>query len=498
MLESIKKGYSQKVSKLHSKYNKDPVKQRKHRVILFSTIAGLLLLIIIASSIYAISYGEKAAPASYLSGVDVSGMSKDEIKKIAEREFNKINLTLTSGEVITHLNLKEAGIVLDLDKTAQKVIDNGNEKNIFTKFNPFIKKETDLVAHIDKKIVQDYLNGQFYDITVPVSEPVIAYKQNLDMFEVIPGKNGNIISLESIMPTIEDALHLPREIFKSVNLSEAQPIVSDLNAGEARDYANERLKLRLNMIHNGRVLYYIDPWDVAAFFEFKPNEKTGKFDTSFSEDKIKTFLDQKLAPSVAGSPVTEKKLVNKEGKTLMIITKGKNGMAPSNLEDLVGQIEKALAENAALNADMQLTETPYKTEEIITEDNKWVEYNVTNFAVTLWDGSNKVWSTSNTSNGKASTPTIVGSFRVYSKLPIQTMTGGVAGVDVGDDAYYSIPGVKWITYWGPGGYAFHTASWLNGSNVRNRISHGCVNMYEAEAKKIYDFVEVGTRVVVHH
>jgi lipoprotein-anchoring transpeptidase ErfK/SrfK len=497
MFESIRDGYRQNLAKLHDKYSNDPVRQHRHRAVLFATLAGVLLVFVAASSAYAISYGERAAPASFLAGVEVSGSSFGEIKKVAEREFAKIKLTLTSGEVVVHATLPELGINLDSDATAQKVMDAGNDRNVFTKFNPFVKKKNDLVVQLDKKIVQGYLDGQFYAISTPVNEPIVAYKESLKLFEIVTGKDGNIVSVDSILPIINDVLSRPREVIQSVNLSPAQPIVSDAQAGEARDYANQRLKLRLNMIHDGKVLYFIDPWDVAAFFEFTPNSDTGKFDISFSDDKIKTFLDQKLTPSVAGSPVTEKLLVNKDGETLMIITAGKNGMAPSDLGELVGQIKQALLDNETLNADMKLIETPFETEKIVTEDNRWVEYNVSTFTLTLWDGSSLLWSTNNTANGKPSTPTIVGSFRIFSKIPIQTMTGGVAGVEVGDDAYYSIPGVKWVTYWGPGGYAFHTASWLSG-NVRSRISHGCVNMFEADAKKVYDFVEIGTRVVVHY
>ena len=497
IVENFKVGYRQNLTKLHNKYGADPVKQHKHRAILFAALASILLILVAVTSAYAISYGEKAAPASFLAGTEVSGMSQNEIKKVAERQFGKIKLTLTSGEVVAHATLSELGVNLDADATVQKVMDTGNERNIISKFNPFAKKESDIIVHIDKKVVQDYLDGQFYDISTPVHEPVVAYKDSLQMFEIIPGKDGNIISADSIMPTVQDALHNPREVIQNVELSEAEPIVSDTSAGEARDYANERLKLRLNMINNGRVLYFIDPWDTAAFFEFTPNNETRKFDISYSEDKIKTFLDQKLTPSVAGSPVAEKLLVDKNDEVLMVITAGKNGTAPSDVDELVREIKQALTDNKTLNADMKLAETPYQTEKIVTEDNRWVEYNVSNYTVTLWDGSTAIWSTRDTANGKPSTPTIVGSFRVFLKLPIQTMTGGVAGVEVGDDAYYSIPGVKWVTYWGPGGYAFHTASWLNG-NVGSRISHGCVNMFEADAKKVYDFVEVGTRVVVHY
>jgi lipoprotein-anchoring transpeptidase ErfK/SrfK len=327
---------------------------------------------------------------------------------------------------------------------------------------------------------------------LPPTEPVVAYKDGLRLFEVVPGVPGKVVNVDDILPIVDEALKNPREVIAAVELSDTQPVVSDEKAGEARDYINGRLNLRLNMYHNNKLLYFIDPWDIAAFAEFTPNPETGQFDVAFSDTKIKTFLDQKLAPSLSGSPVDELLLVNKDDQTLMTIKQGKNGLAPNNIDSLISKIRTALSDNVTLNAELDLKETPYKTEKVVTEDNRWIEYNISNYTLTLWDGTNAIWSTNNTANGKASTPTITGTFRVFSKLSIQTMTGGTAGA--GD--YYRIPGVKWVTYWGPGGYAFHTASWLPGQE-RTRISHGCVNMHEADAKTVYDFSEIGTRVVVH-
>jgi lipoprotein-anchoring transpeptidase ErfK/SrfK len=60
---------------------------------------------------------------------------------------------------------------------------------------------------------------------------------------------------------------------------------------------------------------------------------------------------------------------------------------------------------------------------------------------------------------------------------------------------YSVPNVKWNTYF-DGGIAFHTAYWHN--NFGQPMSHGCVNMREADAKTVYDFLPLGTLVHVHN
>lgn len=493
MFENVKSGFRHQKNKHHAEYLKNPNTQHKHRAVFFGILTGVVLAALAAAGIFMVTYGEKAAPATFLAGTEVSGKSKIELASIAKDLFEEGELTLANGDIVAHASLVDLGVTLDAEKTAEKVLQSGDENNIFVKFNPFLRKDNDLVVDINRETMQNYLNEKFYDISTPPSEPVVAYKDSLQLFEVIPGKNGQIISIKTVEPMVSKILSEPQKLIEKVELSEVGPVVSDESAGEARDYMNSRLNLRLNMQHNGRTLYFIDPWDIAAFAVFAVNGETKKFDVSFSDDKIKNFINQKLAPSISGSPVDEVLLVDKDGNTLMTITKGKNGLAPSNMDSLIGQIKQALSDNITLNAEMDLKETAYKTEKVVTEDNRWVEYNISTFTLTLWDGNNAIWSTNNTANGKASTPTITGSFRVFSKYTVQTMTGGTAGTD----DYYRIPGVKWITYWGPGGYAFHTASWLGGQE-RTNISHGCVNMYEADAKTVFDYVEIGTRVVVHY
>jgi hypothetical protein len=131
MFDSIKEGYRQNLTRLHNKYNKDPVRQHKHRAVWFATLASLLLIFVAASSAYTVSYGERAAPASFLAGVEVSGKTPNEIRRVAESQFAKIKLTLTSSEIVVQTTLPELGVNLDLEATVQKVLDSGNERNIF-------------------------------------------------------------------------------------------------------------------------------------------------------------------------------------------------------------------------------------------------------------------------------------------------------------------------------------------------------------------------------
>ena len=71
------------------------------------------------------------------------------------------------------------------------------------------------------------------------------------------------------------------------------------------------------------------------------------------------------------------------------------------------------------------------------------------------------------------------------------MQGPLLGVS---DQYYDLPGVPWDLYFTEQGGAIHGAYWHD--KFGKRWSHGCVNLPLEEAKKLYEWADVGTPVVV--
>lgn len=89
------------------------------------------------------------------------------------------------------------------------------------------------------------------------------------------------------------------------------------------------------------------------------------------------------------------------------------------------------------------------------------------------------------STGLPATPTVQGDYKIYNRVPSQTMSG----------PGYWLPGVNWVQYFYQG-YAFHTAYWHD--NWGQPMSHGCVNLPEEAAKWLYDFATIGTPVHVQY
>ena len=89
------------------------------------------------------------------------------------------------------------------------------------------------------------------------------------------------------------------------------------------------------------------------------------------------------------------------------------------------------------------------------------------------------------SSGRAKTPTIEGDFKVYYKVRSQTMDG---------PGYY-LENVEWVMYF-KWEYALHGTYWHY--NFGEPMSHGCVNMTNADAKWFYEFASIGTPVHVRY
>lgn len=114
---------------------------------------------------------------------------------------------------------------------------------------------------------------------------------------------------------------------------------------------------------------------------------------------------------------------------------------------------------------------------------RWIDVNVTTQTLSAYEGDKLVFTTK-VSTGRARTPTVLGRFRIRTKLRAQAMSG---------PGYY-LPNVPYVMYF-HAGYALHGTYWHN--NFGRPMSHGCVNMRTDEAKWLYEWAPVGTLVVTH-
>ncbi len=115
---------------------------------------------------------------------------------------------------------------------------------------------------------------------------------------------------------------------------------------------------------------------------------------------------------------------------------------------------------------------------------RWIDIDLSAQTVTAYEGNTPVRYFV-VSTGLPNTPTVTGQFRIYVRYDSQTMSG---------PGYY-LPGVQWVQYFYQG-YALHGTYWHN--NFGRPMSHGCVNMTNADALWMYEWASYGTLVNVHY
>lgn len=93
------------------------------------------------------------------------------------------------------------------------------------------------------------------------------------------------------------------------------------------------------------------------------------------------------------------------------------------------------------------------------------------------------------STGMYYTPTVRGTFKIYKKLPVQDMKGYYPPYE----PYYikNVPNVMYFY----GAYAIHGAYWHN--RFGTRYTHGCVNLPVPASEWVYNWADVGTKVVIY-
>jgi hypothetical protein len=87
--------------------------------------------------------------------------------------------------------------------------------------------------------------------------------------------------------------------------------------------------------------------------------------------------------------------------------------------------------------------------------------------------------------------TPVGEYAIYSKYDMQTMTGCMGG------ECWEVPNIPWVQYV-VGGVALHGTYWHNNHGTGVRPSHGCINLRIEDAQWLYEWADVGTRVVISY
>lgn len=463
------------------------IRERRKKITIASILAVFVVAIIGTAMWF---YSDRALPNTKVAAITVANKKRADIKTIIEKQRDELTVSFSHNGELTTATAKDLGITVDVDKTAQNVISSHRSGSILSRLQFWKTTNTPLAVSNDIGVFKDYAKNHFPDIVVDAKDAKLVYNEESQQFTVQAGQLGKGVDVKAFEGMLPKLAADPRNVVLNVSSTPVEPIIQESALTKLQQDVNMRLKLSVRFMYQGKLMYSLDPPDIAKWGNFTPDPTTGTVTVTYDKAKIKQFLQQDVSPVVAAPPADRKVLKNPTTGQEVVLQEGRTGRTIRDIDELVDAVAAAVTNNQALEREIAVTEAPFKTVTLSGYSDNWVEVDLSQQRTTLYTGSTPIRSFS-ISSGTASHPTVTGEFRVWYKNASQTMTGGSRAS--GD--YYYLPGVTWVTYFYQD-YSFHTAYWHN--NFGHPMSHGCINMRQADAKVLYDFAPIGTRVVVHY
>ncbi len=475
-------------------------RRRKSKLPLIITLSVIGVLLVAAITGFFVArwyFQDKAAPGVTLGGISVTGQTSDELTDTVNTAISNSTITISNddGQEI-EATLEELGVTVDVDTTVDDLLDakSGDELLGLYRINPFSKVEVSLNAELDDYALKTYLTEAFVSDEESAEASTISYDSDEKTFTVTEGRDGIAPVLDDVITIIEDLIKYPGEATSvTLTYSDVEMPISVDTATSAADKANVRLASEIIITNGDDSEFQIPVSAIASWIVPSNNVQDGTITLTYDEDAISDYLAEKLPEELDQEKVDQEDVVDSEGNVLLTKVEGVNGVTVTDTDDTVEQVLEALTngQSATIQATVEITEF----DTIETESTMRIVVDKSSQTVTVYEDG-EVVKTFDVCTGKPTDfmETDSGTFYIYLKYSIQDMTG-----ENEDGTTYNTKGVKWVTYYN-GGEGFHTASWnstgISTGDPANYGSHGCVNMYESDAKWIYDNCPEGTVVQV--
>jgi len=444
-------------------------------------------------------YDNRALPGMNVAGYDISGMDLMELPTFLDETQGDISLSIEVGNQSRPANASDLGISIDRDRVLMNIHEKSTQK--FWIYRGIQSTPIRLDVDIDRTQFDSWLADTFPDSYDQPINAGLSFNSTTGVFDLTEPSAGTGVA-DQELDQIRDTLGLePRGATFGLKPTPVDPTVGSQEATDIQLWVNERLATTCSFTEtaatttNNETIYTLTPLDIASLVTMNTTAEGG-LNATFTLEKVTEYVSESFPEKVNREPQNRRVVLNHKQEEVRVLTQGAVGRTLTQTESLPHHILSCLMNAEDTVIALSFTEAAFSVEEAqptIADPppgwaaRHWVNVDLTTQTVTLMNGS-KVGDTFILSSGKPGMDTPTGTFSVYAKTRSQTVSG------CGGGECYSFPGVRWLV-WFKGNYGFHTAYWHD--DFGTPVSHGCLNMREAEAKKVFDWLARGDKVVIH-
>jgi len=474
-----------------------PPKGKRRNPLLVALIVVLALVLVAGGILAALTkiYEGKAKIGTQVAGVNVAGQTADDLAATAQNVGGSFTITADFQGKDQTFSMTDLGVTLDAQKTAQQALaaDSGRFGWL-----PFHSADVPLAYTYSDDQIQQVLTKAFLANEQLPQAASVTFDDSTGKYTATPDTDGLNIDPSPVTAAI-DKLALgdaaPTVTLTTVNATASVKMAAATQAATAAN----ALVAQPYTFTAGAKSVTLTPSQLSQFVTLTPNETTGAIDVGVDQAGLASGLPGILSSALAQPPVNERDLYTPDGSKLIAVDiPGQNGTVVADADAAAAAKALAAAMTAGQPLTMAVTTTTqkYGIDKVpvggsydVPNGSKWIDVNQTTFKVTLYEGTTQVFQTTAVT-GAPATPTQNGTYYIYLRYTLQTMRGHNA-----DGTPYTTPDVPWVSYFN-GSQALHGAYWR--STFGYQASHGCVNLPVPDAKFIFDWAPLGTKVVVHN
>ncbi|QKJ21237.1 L,D-transpeptidase [Microbacterium hominis] len=416
------------------------------------------------------------APGTSIAGVPVGGMTVGGATDAVQQRLAQTTIVLTgAGDDVT-----VTGADLGASVDASALADDAFAAHPMWNPTTWNGEPSPATVTIDHVAATEALVAAVPDLYVEPVDATLAYDADAARYVTTPSTAGSGIDLAVIEEALQSAFDSGKT---SIDLEPAQVPIEAVTTSAIAD----ETAARLNGILESAGFYVgddravaVEPAVAASWLTVTRNTD-GTYAISADAGAIQSVVDT-LPAAIDRAAVDATVITNSSGGVLRTVTEGVTGRTLGATDGIADDYAAQLAGGEGAFA-LPVTEQEFTT----TALERTIEVDLGAQRAYLYENDEMVANII-VSSGLSGSPTPQGRFTVNGYSRIQSM-------GCFDGAPYCVEDVPYVTWFAPD-IGFHGASNLR-SSLGFPQSHGCVNMWDNDAKFVYDWTVPGTEVWVH-
>ncbi len=496
---------------------------RKRLALVVLAIIGVIAVLLTGGAMaYAKQFDGKALPGTTVLGQDVSGKSPEEISQLIAERGEDVTVTITADGTEHEASLADLGVTVDAQATGQAAVAREDSFMDILRATWSGEHVVEPVVSVDEAAVASYAKGLVpADRTEPVDAQVV-FDEDAQTWNAVPGQSGQGVDPQVMVETVTQKAPALESFSVDQPIEEIAPAITTEEAEGVVGTIAAVLEQPMSISGPEGKTYEVSAERRNSWLSVTPDETGQQLVLSVDEEGVREWVAAR-ADKDSVKPKDGIEQVDSDGKVVKVVAEKRDGLEFTNVDAVADELIASLKgsspleiafETKTVEAEVEQVKAPEeeseeeKSKEEKSEDDgkaqeekapaptgeKWIDVDLSAKTVTAYVGETPVWGPRSMVDGKEGYETVTGSFEIYLRYDRQDMTNANYYPE-GHPKYYYTPDVPWVQYF-HNGYGFHGAPWRSSFGYSG--SHGCINMPVSEAKWLYDWASIGTRVEVHY